>query len=259
MNLKDQMTALKTILVKEIFRFTRIWVQTILPPAITMALYFVIFGKLIGGAIDTSASDGYSYIDYIVPGLIMMSVITNSYSNVVSSFYSATYQGHIQELLVSPTPNLIILIGFIGGGVVRGLLVGMVVTIVSLFFTDMSVQHPFLTVLTLILTSILFATAGLINAIYAKSFDDISIVPVFVLTPLTYLGGVFYSIKLLSPFWQTMSLVNPVLYMVNGFRYGILGVSDISIYVSLSIILVFSAILFSIAYFLLDKGVGIRS
>lgn len=259
MNLKDQMTALKTILVKEIFRFTRIWVQTILPPAITMALYFVIFGKLIGGAIDTSASDGYSYIDYIVPGLIMMSVITNSYSNVVSSFYSAKYQGHIQELLVSPTPNLIILIGFIGGGVVRGLLVGMVVTIVSLFFTDMSVQHPFLTVLTLILTSILFATAGLINAIYAKSFDDISIVPVFVLTPLTYLGGVFYSIELLSPFWQTMSLVNPVLYMVNGFRYGILGVSDISIYVSLSIILVFSAILFSIAYFLLDKGVGIRS
>ena len=259
MNLKNQMTALKTILVKEIFRFTRIWVQTILPPAITMALYFVIFGKLIGGAIDTSASDGYSYIDYIVPGLIMMSVITNSYSNVVSSFYSAKYQGHIQELLVSPTPNLIILIGFIGGGVVRGLLVGMVVTIVSLFFTDMSVQHPFLTVLTLILTSILFATAGLINAVYAKSFDDISIVPVFVLTPLTYLGGVFYSIKLLSPFWQTMSLVNPVLYMVNGFRYGILGVSDISIYVSLAIILVFSAILFSIAYFLLDKGVGIRN
>ena len=259
MNLKDQMTALKTILVKEIFRFTRIWVQTILPPAITMALYFVIFGKLIGGAIDTSASDGYSYIDYIVPGLIMMSVITNSYSNVVSSFYSAKYQGHIQELLVSPTPNLIILIGFIGGGVIRGLLVGMVVTIVSLFFTDMSVQHPFLTVLTLILTSILFATAGLINAVYAKSFDDISIVPVFVLTPLTYLGGVFYSIKLLSPFWQTMSLVNPVLYMVNGFRYGILGVSDISIYVSLAIILVFSAILFSIAYFLLNKGVGIRN
>ena len=259
MNLKDQMTALKTILIKEIFRFTRIWVQTILPPAITMALYFVIFGKLIGGAIDTSASDGYSYIDYIVPGLIMMSVITNSYSNVVSSFYSAKYQGHIQELLVSPTPNLIILIGFIGGGVVRGLLVGMVVTIVSLFFTDMSVQHPFLTVLTLILTSILFATAGLINAVYAKSFDDISIVPVFVLTPLTYLGGVFYSIKLLSPFWQTMSLVNPVLYMVNGFRYGILGVSDISIYISLAIILVFSAILFSIAYFLLNKGVGIRN
>lgn len=259
MNLKDQMTALKTILIKEIFRFTRIWVQTLLPPAITMALYFVIFGKLIGGAIDTSASDGYSYIDYIVPGLIMMSVITNSYSNVVSSFYSAKYQGHIQELLVSPTPNLIILIGFIGGGVVRGLLVGMVVTIVSLFFTDMSVEHPFLTVLTLILTSILFATAGLINAVYAKSFDDISIVPVFVLTPLTYLGGVFYSIKLLSPFWQTMSLVNPVLYMVNGFRYGILGVSDISIYVSLVIILVFSAILFSIAFFLLNKGVGIRN
>jgi len=259
MTLTDQMTALKTILIKEIFRFTRIWVQTILPPAITMALYFVIFGKLIGGAIDTSASDGYSYIDYIVPGLIMMSVITNSYSNVVSSFYSAKYQGHIQELLVSPTPNLIILFGFIGGGVVRGLMVGTVVTIVSLFFTDMSVQHPFLTVLTLILTSILFATAGLINAVYAKSFDDISIVPVFVLTPLTYLGGVFYSIKLLSPFWQTMSLANPVLYMVNGFRYGILGVADISIYVSLGIILIFSAILFSIAYFLLDKGVGIRN
>ena len=259
MNYPDQMTALKTIIVKEILRFSRIWVQTILPPAITMALYFVIFGKLIGGAIDSSATDGYSYIDYIVPGLIMMSVITNSYSNVVSSFYSAKYQGHIQELLVSPTPNTIILIGFIGGGVVRGLMVGAIVTVVSLFFTDMDVQHPFLTVLTLLLTSILFATAGLINAVYAKSFDDISIVPVFVLTPLTYLGGVFYSIKLLSPFWQTMSLVNPVLYMVNGFRYGILGVSDISIYISLAIIIIFIAILFSIAYFLLDKGVGIRS
>ena len=259
MTLQDQLTALKTILIKEIFRFTRIWVQTILPPAITMALYFVIFGKLIGGAIDTIASDGYSYIDYIVPGLIMMSVITNSYSNVVSSFYSAKYQGHIQELLVSPTPNLIILFGFIGGGVVRGLMVGTVVTLVSLFFTDMSVQHPFLTVLTLILTSILFATAGLINAVYANSFDDISIVPVFVLTPLTYLGGVFYSIKLLSPFWQNMSLVNPVLYMVNGFRYGILGVSDISIWISLAIILVFSIILFGIAYYLIDRGVGIRN
>ncbi|PWQ97447.1 ABC transporter permease [Leucothrix pacifica] len=259
MTLTDQMTALKTILIKEVLRFSRIWVQTILPPAITMALYFVIFGKLIGSAIDTSATDGYSYIDYIVPGLIMMSVITNSYSNVVSSFYSAKYQGHIQELLVSPTPNTIILIGFIGGGVIRGLMVGAIVTLVSLFFTDMDVQHPFLTVITLFLTSVLFATAGLINAVYAKSFDDISIVPVFVLTPLTYLGGVFYSIKLLSPFWQTMSLVNPVLYMVNGFRYGILGVSDISIYISLAIILIFIVILFSIAYFLLDKGVGIRS
>lgn len=259
MNFQDQMTALKTILIKEILRFSRIWVQTILPPAITMALYFVIFGKLIGGAIDSSATDGYSYIDYIVPGLIMMSVITNSYSNVVASFYSAKYQGHIQELLVSPTPNTIILIGFIGGGVVRGLMVGTIVTLVSLFFTDMNVQHPFLTVLTLLLTSILFATAGLINAVYAKSFDDISIVPVFILTPLTYLGGVFYSIKLLSPFWQTMSLANPILYMVNGFRYGILGVSDISIYISLAIILIFIGILFSIAYFLLDKGVGIRS
>ena len=259
MTFQDQMTALRTILIKEVLRFTRIWVQTILPPAITMALYFVIFGKLIGSAIDSSATDGYAYIDYIVPGLIMMSVITNSYSNVVSSFYGAKYQGHIQELLVSPTPNLIILIGFIGGGVVRGLMVGAIVTVVSLFFTDIDVQHPFLTLLTLLLTSILFATAGLINGVYANSFDHISIVPVFVLTPLTYLGGVFYSIKLLSPFWQTMSLVNPVLYMVNGFRYGILGVSDISIYVSLMLILIFSAILFSIAYYLLDKGIGIRS
>ncbi|MCL4171539.1 UNVERIFIED_CONTAM: hypothetical protein GTU68_021241 [Idotea baltica] len=224
-----------------------------------MSLYFVIFGKLIGGAIDTSATDGYSYIDYIVPGLIMMSVITNSYSNVVASFYSAKYQGHIQELLVSPTPNYIILAGFIGGGVVRGLMVGAIVTAVSMFFTDLHVEHVFLTLITLLLTSILFATAGLINAVYAKSFDDISIVPVFVLTPLTYLGGVFYSIKLLSPFWQTVSLANPVLYMVNGFRYGILGVSDISIYVSLAIILFFIALLVGVAYTLLERGVGIRS
>lgn len=259
MTFTDQVTALKTILIKEILRFSRIWVQTILPPAITMSLYFVIFGKLIGSAIDPSATDGYSYIDYIVPGLIMMSVITNSYSNVVSSFYSAKYQGHIQELLVSPTPNLIVLLGFIGGGVVRGLMVGAIVTVVSLFFTDMDVQHPFLTMLTLLLTAILFATAGLINGVYANSFDDISIVPVFVLTPLTYLGGVFYSIQLLSPFWQTVSLANPVLYMVNGFRYGILGVSDISILVSLGLILGFAAILFAIAYYLLDKGIGIRT
>ena len=259
MSFSQQMTALYTILIKEILRFSRIWVQTILPPAITMALYFVIFGKLIGDAIDSSATDGYSYIDYIVPGLIMMSVITNSYSNVVASFYSAKYQGHLQELLVSPTPNIIILLGFIGGGVVRGLMVGAIVTVVSMFFTDLNIAHSVITLLTVFLTAVLFATAGLINGIYAKSFDDISIVPVFILTPLTYLGGVFYSIKLLSDFWQTVSLANPILYMVNGFRYGFLGVSDINIYACFAVILVFWGILFAVTYFLLEKGIGIRT
>ncbi len=254
---KQKLTALKTILIKEILRFVRIWVQTLIPPAITMTLYFIIFGNLIGSQIGDM--DGFKYIEYIIPGLIMMSVITNSYSNVVSTFFSAKMFGHVQEMLISPVPNHIILLGYIGGGMARGLMVGLIVTLVSLFFSSLHISHPFITLAIVMMTSMLFSIAGLVNAIYAKDFDDITIIPTFVLTPLTYLGGVFYSINMLSDFWQTISLVNPVLYMVNGFRYGILGISDISPWVSFSLLFVFIIAFYSFAYYLLKKGVGIRS
>ena len=257
MKTSQKLVALQTILTKEIMRFVRIWVQTLVPPAIPITLYFVIFGNLIGSQIGDM--DGFKYIDYIIPGLIMMSVITNSYSNVVSTFFSAKMFGHIQEMLISPVPNHIILLGYIGGGMARGLAVGLIVTLVSLFFTNLHVEHPFITIGVVTLTSMLFSTAGLINAIYAKSFDDITIIPTFVLTPLTYLGGVFYSINMLSDFWQTVSLANPVLYMVNGFRYGILGVSDINPFASFSLLIIFCLALYAYAYYLLNKGVGIRS
>jgi ABC-2 type transport system permease protein len=253
----QKLTAFKTILNKEVMRFMRIWLQTLVPPAITMALYFVIFGNLIGDQIGDM--DGFKYIEYIIPGLIMLSVITNSYSNVVSTFFTAKMFGHIQEMLISPVPNHIILMGYIGGGMARGLMVGFIVTLVSLFFSSLSIEHPFFTLIIIILTSMLFSIAGLINAVYAKSFDDITIIPTFVITPLTYLGGVFYSINILSDFWQTVSLANPVLYMVNGFRYGILGVSDITPWASISLLIVFIAVMYAYVYYLLNKGVGIRS
>lgn len=249
--------AFYTILVREIRRFTRIWPQTLLPPAIMMSLYFAIFGNLIGSRIGEMG--GFSYMQYIVPGLIMMSVITNSYSNVSSSFFSAKFQHSIQELLVSPTPNWVILLGYVLGGVARGLFVGVVVTILSLFFTHMHLQNAFLTVGVVCLTAILFSLGGFVNAIYARNFDDVSIVPTFILTPLTYLGGVFYSIDLLPDFWQKVSLLNPVLYMVNAFRYGILGVSDINVYVALVIVVVFIVVLFTFGLHLLNKGKGIRN
>lgn len=249
--------AFQTILVKEVRRFSRIWVQTLLPPAITMTLYFVIFGNLIGARIGEMG--GFDYMQYIVPGLIMMSVITNSYANVVSSFYGAKFQNCIEEILVSPTPNYVILAGFVGGGVVRGILVGLVVTLLSLFFTELHIEHFFITVLVVILTATLFSIGGFINAVFATKFDDISIVPTFILTPLTYLGGVFYSIDLLSDFWRSASLVNPIVYMVNAFRFGILGVSDVNVYFSLFMISSFVVVFGIIALVLLNKGVGIRS
>ncbi len=257
MKTKQKLIAFKTIIYKEVMRFIRIWLQTLVPPAITMTLYFVIFGNLIGSQIGDM--DGFKYIDYIIPGLIMMSVITNSYSNVVSTFFTAKMFGHIQEMLISPVPNHIILMGYIGGGMARGLAVGLIVTLVSLFFSTLHIEHPILTITVVTLTAMLFSIAGLINAIYAKSFDDITIIPTFVLTPLTYLGGVFYSINMLSEFWQNVSLANPVLYMVNGFRYGILGVSDISPVASFALLILFIGALYSFAYYLLKKGVGIRS
>ncbi len=245
-----------TITRKEIRRFSRIWVQTIIPPVITVALYFVIFGNLIGTRIGHM--DGMKYIDFIMPGLIMMSIITNSYANVVSSFYGAKFSRHIEEMLVSPIPNLVILLGFLTGGIARGLTVGLAVTLVSLFFTHPPLEHPFIIISIAVLTALLFSLAGLINGVYAKSFDDISIVPTFVLTPLTYLGGIFYSIQLLPDFWQTASLANPILYMINAFRYGFLGVSDIGIGIAFAVILSFIVLLFLICMTLLKRGTGIR-
>lgn len=249
--------AFYTILIKEILRFLRIWKQTILPAVITTILYFIIFGHLIGSAIGDM--DGISYPNFIAPGLVMMAVIGNAYGNTVASFFSAKFHGHIEEMLVSPTPNTIILLGFVGGGVARGLVVGVAVVSVVLFFTELPIHSLFITLSIVILTSILFSLAGIINAIYAKSFDDISIIPTFVLTPLTYLGGVFYSISMLSEFWQNLSLFNPILYMVNGFRYGILGVSDINLVHSYLITLAFISLLFFYTLHLLRTGKGIRS
>lgn len=249
--------AFLTILFKEVRRFSRIAVQTILPPAIITALYFIIFGKLIGARIGDM--DGFSYIDFIVPGLILMSVITNSYANVVSSFYSSKFQRYVDELLIAPVPNWIILAGYVGGGVARGVVVGVVVTLVAMFFTDLQIHSYAITLLVFVLTAVLFATAGFINAVYADSFDDISIVPTFILTPLTYLGGVFYSIRTLPEFWQGVSLANPVLYMVNAFRYGLLGVSDVSLGHALTIILLFIAALVGYSLWVLGRGVGLKS
>ncbi|MCW8853482.1 MAG: ABC transporter permease [Gammaproteobacteria bacterium] len=257
MTFNEKFNAFKTILVKEYLRFIRIWIQTVLPPAITTALYFVIFGNLIGSQI--SDIDGYSYMDYIVPGLILMAVITNSYANVVSSFYSAKFQKSIEELLVSPTPNYLILAGFVSGGVARGVIVGIVVTLVAMYFSDIQIHSLTLSFTVFLLTAILFSIAGFINAIFARSFDDITIIPTFVLTPLTYLGGIFYSINMLPEFWQKLSLINPILYMINSFRYGLLGVSDTDISSALFIIIIFIISLFSYALYLLNKGTGIKS
>ena len=257
MNATQTLIALWTLVLKEIKRFTRIWPQTLLPPSITMAMYFIIFGNLIGSRIGDM--DGFSYMDFIVPGLIMMSMITNSYSNVASSFFSNKFQRSIEEMMVSPMPNWVILAGFILGGMARGLGVGLIVTVVSLFFTRLTMEHPLLTVLVVVLTSALFSIGGFINALLANKFDDISIVPTFILTPLTYLGGVFYSISMLPGFWQGVSMLNPILYMVNVFRYGFLGVSDIPVGWALTAIFAFIIVLFVVALTMLERGKGIRS
>jgi ABC-2 type transport system permease protein len=254
---REKFTAFYTILIKEILRFARIWLQTILPPMITTGLYFVIFGGLIGPRIGDM--QGFAYMQFIVPGLIMMAIITNSYANVVSSFYLAKFSHSVEEMLVSPVPNYIILLGYLGGGVARGISVGIAVTLVSLLFSDFQIHNFWVMISVVILTATLFSLAGFINGVFAQSFDDISIIPTFVLTPLTYLGGIFYSVSLLSPFWQKVSLVNPILYMVNAFRYGILGVSDISLWVSYAIILGFITVLFVFSLIMLNRGVGIRT
>ena len=248
--------AYSTILIKEVNRFIRIWMQTLLPAAVSMSLYFVIFGNLIGPRIGLMG--GFTYMEFIAPGIIMMAIINNAYANVVSSFFGAKFQQHIEEILVAPVPHWVILAGYISGGVVRGLVVGLVVTVVALFFTDLRIHSPVIVILVVTLTAVLFSLAGFINGIYARNFDDISIVPTFVLTPLMYLGGVFYSIELLPEFWQTVSRVNPILYMVNAFRYGILGISDIEIVAAFCLIGVFIVALGACALTLLRRGVGIR-
>lgn len=257
MNGHAQFIAFRAIMVKEVLRFARIWVQTLLPPMITTALYFLIFGRLIGSQIGDV--HGFKYMEYIVPGLILMSVITNSYANVVSSFYNTKFQRNIEEMLVSPLPNYLIMLGFIGGGVARGLAVGVAVTGVALFFTPIPLHNLWVAGSVLFLTSVLFSLGGLINAIYANSFDHITIIPTFVLTPLTYLGGVFYTVEMLPPFWQSVSYANPILYMVNAFRYGLLGVSDVNLLVAYLAIAGFVAVLFWYAWSLLNRGYGIRS
>lgn len=257
MNINQQLIAFKTIVTKEILRFARIWVQTIVPPVITTALYFVIFGELIGSQL--SNIDGYTYIDYIIPGIILMAIINNSYANVVASFYMSKFSHFIEEMLVSPMPNYLIIAGYVIGGVARGLAVGLVVALISTFFAELNIHSYFILFSVTILTAILFSLGGFINAVYANSFDDISIIPTFVLIPLTYLGGIFYSIDMLPTFWQNVSLVNPILYMVNAMRYGMLGISDIDLMTAFSIIILFVVVLFSFCLYLLNSGKGIRS
>ena len=242
MNFNQMRVALYTLVSKEIRRFMRIWPQTLLPPAITMSLYFVIFGNLVGSRIGEMG--GFTYMQFIVPGLIMMAVITNSYANVSSSYFSAKFQKSIEELIMSPVPLHLVLLGFVIGGLSRGILVGAIVTVMSLFFTDLAIHNIFVTIYTVVITSL--------------SFDDISIIPTFVLTPLTYLGGVFYSISALSPFWQNLSLINPIVYMVNAFRYGILGHSDVNVSLSLTVVTLCCGLLYGIAYYLLSRGSGMR-
>lgn len=249
--------ALYTLAYREVLRFARIWVQTLLPPAVTTVLYFVIFGKLIGSQIGDIGA--HSYIEYIIPGLILMSVITNAYANVVASFYSSRFHGNIEEMLISPMPPSIILTGFVIGGVLRGLTVGAVVLAVSLFFGRLPFPDVGLAVLVLLLTAILFSMAGLVNGVYAKSFDGIAIIPTFVLMPLTYLGGIFYSIEMLPDFWRTVSLLNPIFYMINVFREGALGGSDVGAGVALAVITLFLVAFTVFCLYLLDRGVGIRA
>jgi len=256
MSAYEQWVAFMTILRKEIRRYMRIWTQTLLPSAITMSLYFVIFGTLIGSRIGEMG--GFTYMEFVVPGLIMMAIVTNSYSNVVSSFFGSKFSHAVEELLVSPVPNYVILMGYVLGGVSRGLLVALVVTMVSLFFTKLQIHSYFIVVVIVLMTSTLFALAGFINAVYANSFDDISIVPVFVLTPLIYLGGVFYSMDLLPDFWAGVSKLNPLVYVVNAFRYGVLGVSDVSLTFSFSMIAFFTALAFAYSMHLLNTGKRLR-
>ena len=249
--------AIKTIARREVARILRIWGQTLVPPAITMTLYFLIFGNLVGRRIGDMG--GFTYMDFIVPGLVMMAVIQNAYGNISSSFFGAKFGRHVEELLVSPMPNWVILGGYVAGGVLRGLMVGIIVLIIAMFFTHVRVPHPLVMLSTVLLGATVFSLAGFVNAVYAKKFDDIAIIPTFILTPLTYLGGVFYSITLLPPFAQTLTHLNPIFYMVNAFRYGLLDRSDVPLSLAYAVMLAFVVALSALGLRLLTKGVGLRS
>ncbi|HEY6484135.1 MAG TPA: ABC transporter permease [Steroidobacteraceae bacterium] len=246
----------KTIVIREYGRIIRIWGQTIVPSVVTATLYFVIFGSLIGRRVG--AMGGYDYMQYIAPGLIMQSVITNSYANVVSSFFGAKFGKHVEEMLVSPLPNWIIVGGYATGGLLRGLLVGLAVTIVSLAFAHLHVHHVLIILAAVVLTSVTFSLGGFLNALFAKNFDQVNFIPTFILTPLTYFGGVFYSVSLLPQWAQRLSYVNPVLYMVNAFRYGFLGASDVNIRLAFMLMIAASLALFTTAVVLMDRGSGTR-
>jgi len=249
--------ALYTIARREVMRILRIWAQTLVPPAITMTLYFQIFGSLIGSRIGDMS--GYDYMDFIVPGLVMMSIIQNSYGNISSSFFGAKFGRHIEEMLVSPMPNWVILGGYVAGAVLRGVLVGIIVLVIAMLFTKVRIPHPLVTISTVLLGATIFSLAGFINAVYAKKFDDVAIVPTFILTPLTYLGGVFYSVTMLPDWAQAMTHANPVFYMVNAFRYGLLGSSDIPLAIAYALMIGFVIVLGALSLWLLKRGVGLRS
>ena len=257
-NAAANLVALNTLVRREIVRILRIWTQTLIPPAITMTLYFVIFGKLIGSRIGVMHG-GFSYMQYLAPGLVMMSIITNSYGNISSSFFGAKFSRAVEEMLVSPMPDWVILTGYVAGAVARGVVVGMLVLGIALFFTSLHIAHPLITLAAVLLGSVIFSLAGFVNAVYAKKSDDIALVPTFILTPLTYLGGVFYSIEMLGEPWQTISRINPILYMVNAFRYGVLGVSDVHVGWAFVVMLVFVVALSAFGLQLLKRGVGLRS
>jgi ABC-2 type transport system permease protein len=253
----EQWIAFLTIVRKEVRRYLRIWTQTLLPSAITMSLYFLIFGTLIGSRIGTMG--GVSYMEFVVPGLIMMAIITNTYANVVGSFFGAKFNNSVEELFVSPTPTYVIVLGYAAGGVSRGILVSIIVTSVALFFTDLDIHNWLVVIGVVSLTSVAFSLLGLINAVFANTFDDVNIVPTFVLTPLTYLGGVFYSLDLLPDFWASISQINPLVYVVNAFRFGVLGVSDVDITVSFAMLIALTIASFIYAMHLLGTGTRLRT
>ncbi len=257
MSRHPNLVALHTIARREVVRILRIWTQTLIPPAITMTLYFLIFGKLIGARIGDMG--GYGYMEFIVPGLVMMSIIQNAYGNISSSFFGAKFGRHVEELLVSPAPAWVVLAGYVAGGVLRGLMVGVIVFAIAMIFTRVHVPHPWVMLSSMLLGATIFSLAGFVNAVYAKKFDDIAIVPTFILTPLTYLGGVFYSITLLPEWAQSATYANPIFYMVNAFRYGLLGASDVPLWVAYALMLGFVAALGAFALMLLQRGVGLRS
>jgi ABC-2 type transport system permease protein len=256
MDIAKTWVAYTTIVRAEIIRFFRIWSQTFVPPAITTTLYYVIFGTFIGSQIDPIGD--FTYMQFIVPGLVMMAVITSSFTNTVSSFFGAKFQRQLEELLVAPVPPVVVVAGYVTGGVARGLLTGLLVLVIALFFTKITIVSWFAVGVFILLTSIMFSLLGLVTAIFAKNFDGVQIVPNFVLTPLTYLGGVFYSIHMLSPFWQGVSQLNPILYMVNGFRYGFLGISDVNVVWSLGALILMSLVLLWYTLYLFQTGRGLR-